>query len=379
MRVKFAIMCFWVGGLSMVSPEGWAAQDLGTRHGSIPARVNGVRVEAGMVMTMQHASDPRVDDEALASLDIVSTIPTGHGHWMIYLEGNTSPRQDGVSALSPEANQDAATAVDHNDKGRLQVSALHYLWFEGNSAFVLGLINPAGPVDNSDIANNETRQFLATTLVNNPTIAFPDYTLGMVYFYKPDYKNIDLTFLLSSSHGLGDNHDKSYSELVDVSADGKGVFAVAELIWKRPQHTWRSGIWVQTADNPYLDGSGQTASDYGIYLNADHQLGAFGVNLRLGLANPKVSLAARFIGLAVDRAFGKHHAGIGYTYTVVSDQAGADMADRSQAEVYYRLDLSDHFAITPSLQHIRNSLFDNSGMSVDRNVNVFSVRASYAF
>jgi len=127
MRMKFAIMCFWAGGLSLVSPDGWSAQDLGTRHGSVPARVNGVTVEAGAVMTFQHASDARIGDEALASVDIVSTIPTSHGHWMIYLEGNTSPRQDGVSTLLPEANKDAATAVDHNDKGRLQVSALHYL------------------------------------------------------------------------------------------------------------------------------------------------------------------------------------------------------------------------------------------------------------
>lgn len=377
--MKLVTVCIWLGGLGMIGPESQAAQDLGTRHGSIPARVNGVMVEAGIVMTLQHASDARINDEALASLDIVSTVPTAHGHWMIYLEGNTSPRQAGVASLLPEANQDAATAVDQNDKGRLQVSALHYLWFQGNSAFVLGLINPAGPVDKSAIANNETRQFLATTLVNDPTIAFPGYALGMVYFYKPDYKSLDMTFLLSSSHGLGDNPDKSYSELVDVSEAGKGVFAVVEMVWKQPQYTWRSGVWVQTADNVYLDGSGRTADNYGIYLNADHRLGAYGVNLRLGLANPRVSLAAQFFGLAVDRAFGKDHAGIGYTCTFASGRAVIDTANRGQLEAYYRLDLSDNFAITPSLQQIQNSVFDKSGTSVDRNVNVISVRASYAF
>ena len=368
-----------VSVLSAGSLNVQAAEDLGTRHGSIPARVNGIAVDAGTVMTFQHASDTRINDELLASLDVVSTIPTAHGHWMIYLEGNTTPRQRGVSSLLPEANQDAATAVDRDNTGRLQVSALHYLWFQGNGAFVVGLINPAGPIDNSDIANNETRQFLATTLVNNPTVAHPDYALGMVYFYKPDYKKLDVTFLLSSSHGLADNPNKSYSELVDVTEAGKGIFAVVELVWKETQHTWRSGVWVQTADNAYLDGSGNTTDNYGIYLSSDHLIGEYGLNLRLGLANPRVSEAAQFIGLAVEHAIGKNHAGIGYSYTFVSDDAGAGKGDRSQAEAYYRYDLAENFSISSSIQRIHNSGFDTSGSAIDRDVNVISVRTSYAF
>ena len=377
--MKLRMLCLWIGGLVLVSGASQAAQDLGTRHGSIPARVNGISVEAGLVVTLQHASDARIHDELHASLDMVSTIPTAHGHWMIYLEGNTTPRQDGVSSLLPEANQDAATALDRDNTGRLQVSALHYLWFQGNSAFVLGLINPAGPIDNSEIANNETRQFLATTLVNNPTIAFPDYALGMVYFYKPDYKPLDITFLLSSSNGLADNPDKSYAELVDITETGKGIFAVTELVWKQPHSTWRGGVWLQTAKNDYLDGSGNTANNYGIYLNADQLIGEYGINLRLGLANPRVSEAAQFIGLAVEHAFGKNHAGIGYTRTFVSEDAGSGKGDRSLVEAYYRFDFADNLSVTPSIQRIQHSGFDNSGTIVARNVNVISVRASFAF
>lgn len=378
--MKLVPACGWICGLSLLCPVVQAAQlELGTRHGAIPAQVNGVTVEAGMVMTLQHADDARVHDEGLASLDIVSTIPTRQGHWVVYLEGNTSPHQQGVAMLLSEANQDAGTALDRDNRGRLQVSALHYLWYQGKSAFVLGLINPAGPVDNSAIANDETHQFLGKTLVNNPTIGFPDYALGMVYFYKPDINRLDLTFMLTSSHGLADNPDKSYAELVDVGAKGKGVFAVTELVWREAQQTWRTGVWVQTADNDYLDGSGNTAHNYGLYLNADRNFGRYGVNLRLGMANPSVSAAAKFIGLAVDRGFGMSHAGIGYTYTVVSADAGAGKGDRSQLEAYYRFDLAETFSITPSLQRIHNSGFDSSGASVDRDVQLVSVRASYTF
>jgi len=357
---------------------GQAAEDLGAaRHGAIPVHVNGVAVDAATVMTLQHASDSRSKNEFLASLDIVSTIPTTHGQWLLYVEGNTTPHQQGVFALYPEANKDAGTAVDRDGNGRLQVSSLHYLWFLDDDALATGLVNPAGPLDNSVIANNETSQFLAVTLVNNPTIAFPDYTLGLVYFHKPEQRQLDFTFLLSSSHGLEDNPDKSYAELVDVSAHGKGVFAVAEIIWKHGLlNSVRGGLWVQTADNAYLDGTGRTGNNYGAYLSTDHRLGEYGVNLRLGLANPRVSLAAKFIGIALDRAVGMNHAGIGYTYTFVSDQAGAGTGNRSQFEAYYRFGLAENFTITPSYQRIHNSAFDQS---VDRNVNIISIRSSINF
>ena len=377
--MRSLVLCCWMAGFGMVCQAGQAAEDIGARHGAIPMHVNGIAIQAGTVMILQHADDARIHDELLASVDIVSTVPTTNGQWLIYVEGNTSPNQRGVSTLLPEANQDAGTAVDQNGKGRLQVSSLHYLRFLGNNAVAIGLINPAGPLDNSDIANNETSQFLATTLVNNPTIAFPDYTLGMVYFYKPDQNGLDLTFLLSSSHGLRDNPDKSYAELVDVSAAGKGLFAVAELDWKQSQHGWRGGVWLQTADNPYLDGSGNMASNYGVYLTADHYYGDYGVNLRVGLANPRVSQAAKFIGLALDRSLGNDHAGIGYTYTFVSADLGAGTGDRSQLEAYYRLGLANNLTVTPSFQRIQHSGFDTSGATVNSNVNIVSVRSSYTF
>ena len=81
----------------------------------------------------------------------------------------------------------------------------------------------------------------------------------------------------------------------------------------------------------------------------------------------------------MDHAIGKNHAGIGYTYTFVSDDAGTGKGDRSQVEAYYRYDLAENFSITPSIQRIHNSGFDTTGATIDRDVNVISARASYAF
>lgn len=356
-----------------------AVEEAGVRHGAVPSMAESIGVEAGTTITFQHASDARIADELLASLDVVSMIPTAQGQWLIYVEGNTSPRENGVSALLPEANQDAGSALDRDGHGQLQVSALHYLHYTRTGAVVGGLIDPAGPLDNSEIANDETRQFLASTLVNNPTIAFPDYALGMAYFYKPDQSHFEFTLLLSSSHGLADNPNHSYAELVDVTAPGKGVFTAGESAWRSGSTTWRIGVWLQTADNAYVDGSGNTANNYGVYLSTDHDFDGYRLNVRAGAANPTVSDAAQFLGFAVDHAFGKDHAGIGYTHTFVSGEAAPTRSDTSQFELYYSLNLAENYSITPSLQHIQNSGFDSSGVTSASDVNVFSVRASYAF
>jgi len=356
-----------------------AEDEDGLRHGAIPVQEKTTIVSAATTLTYQHADDPQSNNTFFDSLDIVATIPTVHGQWLVYVEGNTSPPRQGVSSLYPEANQDVGTALDRDGHGRMQVSSLHYVWYLGRDALVLGLLNPAGPVDNSEIANNETSQFLATTLVNNPTIAFPDYALGMVYFLEPHHSPLEATFLLSSSHGLHDNPDKSYSELVDVGASGKGIFAVTELIWHQSRTIWRGGVWLQTAANAYLDGSGNTANNYGIYLNSDHHFGRYGLNVRLGAANPRVSAAAQFVGVALERGFGRHQAGIGYTYTVASDEDSAGLGNRSQIEAYYRFQQTDHLSITPSLQRIINSQFDQTGTRIKPNVAVLSLRINYIF
>ena len=178
-----ATLC--LGALGLSNQLLAAVSEDNVRHGTIPGRTPALAVNSGTIVTLQDASDSRIYNEGLASVDIVATLRTGNGRWLLYVEGETSPRSQGVSSLLPEANQDAGTAVDRDDNGRLQVSELNYLWNLGESALAMGLLNPAGPVDNSDVANNEASEFLAKTLVNNPTIAFPDYALGMVYFYEP--------------------------------------------------------------------------------------------------------------------------------------------------------------------------------------------------
>lgn len=347
------------------------------RYGTVLETDHQIQVEGGFTATLQSSSDERLRDEALASFDLVAVIPHGQGQWTTYIEGNISPRRQGVSTLLGEANGDAGSALDRDDKGRLQVSELHYSRDVGDNSLTVGLLNPAGVLDASAVANDETSEFLGASFVNNPTIAFPDYALGASLHLEEGNGGPGFNLLLSSSHGLADNPNRSYAQLVDVEASDQGLFLGAETYWRRGDSRWRLGLWAHSEEQPVVDGAAKEAANYGSYLSTDYAVGNSRWNLRLGVANAEVSPAAAFVGLAVESPVAGHSLGAGVARTLVSDQLG-DADDVTQAELYLRVAMGDGLQLTPSIQYLRNSGFDHSGGEFDRAVSVYSLRAGYS-
>jgi hypothetical protein len=338
-----------------------------------------VQVEGGFTVTAQSASDARIHDELLTSFDLVAEIPNGPGQWIAYVEGNLSPRLNGVSSVLGEVNGDAGTALDGDGKGRLQVSVLHYSREFGENSMTIGLLNPACVLDSSDVANDETSQFLSHSFVNNPTIAFPGYTLGTCVHFEQGKTGPGFNLLITGSHGLADNPNASYSELVDLGAEGKGVFLGGELYLETARSMWRLGVWKSTADAAYLDGSGNIGHNYGAYLTTDHRIGDSIINVRLGMANDEVSEAASFASVALETPLTGHIFGIGVAQTGVSDKLGNGTDDTRQAEAYLRFRVNEDILVTPSVQWIENSGFDNTGANYDKRITVYGARATYVF
>lgn len=374
MKIKLYLIA--AGSLCLASELAFADEPK-KRHGVVTDRK--VLVEGGFTVTAQSANDSRINDEMLTSFDLVAEIPNGPGHWVTYIEGNLSPRLNGVSSVLGEVNGDAGTALDRDGKGRLQVSEFHYSRKFGENSMTIGLINPACVLDSSEVANDETSQFLSASFVNNPTIAFPDYALGSCIHFEEGQTGPGFNLLLTSSHGLADNPNASYSELFDVGADGKGVFLGGEMYWETERSMWRLGVWKSTADADYLDGSGNIGHNYGAYLTTDHRIGDSMINVRLGMANEDVSEAAGFASVALETPLFGNTFGIGIAQTRVSDKLGAGSDDTRQAEIYLRYDVNDSLHVTPSVQWIENSGFDSTGTLYDKSITVYGVRASYLF
>lgn len=349
------------------------------RHGAVSMPSQPIAVEGGITAVLQVPDDKHVDAELESSFDLVTTLPAGGGKWVIYVEGNTSPRTDGVSSLLGDANADAGSALDRDGKGRLQVSELHYFHSYRDGLLVTGLVDVTTSLDGSEVANDETSQFLNSTLVNNPTIEFPDYSLGVVYNREAS-EGKGYSLVLTSSHGLADNPNASYAQLVDVGADGKGVFAAAEAQWPRAGLELRAGAWVNTAEHSRLNGRPGTEQNYGLYLAIDGQLETGRWNLRAGLANDAVSQASHFLSAALERPLNRATLGLGIAYTGLSDQdATPQQDDMLAAEGYLRFALRDDMHVTPSVQWLNNSGFDASSNPLNAEQILASLRFNYTF
>ena len=63
----------------------------------------------------------------------------------------------------------------------------------------------------------------------------------------------------------------------------------------------------------------------------------------------------------------------------ISSKAGAGKANTRLAEIYARYELNKQLQITPSVQWIENSNFDNTSTLYNRQITVFSLRANFTF
>jgi hypothetical protein len=379
MHRTIAFIGLMTSGLALPALAASEPEHIEARHGAVTMPQQPIAVEGGFTAVLQAAGDSQIDSELTTSFDLVTTLPRGNGKWVIYVEGNSSPRDNGVSSQLAEANADAGSALDRDGNGRLQVSELHYFspWADG--LLVSGLVDVTTTLDSSEVANDETGQFLSAPLVNNPTIEFPDYSLGVVY-NRETGEDRGYSLALTSSHGLADNPHASYAQLVDISAEGKGVFAAVEGQWPLAAAKLHTGVWLNSADHSRLDGSAGTAANYGLYLVIDGHMADSQWNLRAGLANEQVARASRFLAAAVQRPLARATLGLGLAYTGLSPQDPSPQQDDSwQAEAYLRFDPRPHLSLTPAVQWLRHSGFDASGSTLDKEQLLLDLRLSYAF
>lgn len=346
---------------------------------SASAASEGISFEGGLTVTAQFSDDNALKNGYFASLDLVFGLPVGPGKFTAYIEGNTTPRENGVGTVLGEVNSDLGSALDASGNGRLQVSEFHYALPAGPGTLTVGLLDASAFIDGSEIANDETTQFLAGPFVNNPTIAFPDYSLGIAYQIEPQHNWPGINFVITSSHGLADNEHANYTQLFDIADDEKGVFAAAEAVWPADNNIFRAGVWTNTGDNVLLDGSGRTEENYGIYVSNDHTFSFGKINLRAGIANKLVSPAASFIALSYETEIAGYTVGTAISQANVSEKAGPGTGDTRIFELYGRYDLNKQLQITPSIQWIENSNFDSTQTAYDDQITIFSLRMNYAF
>ena len=338
--------------------------------------------EGGLTAVYQDTDDRRVSSEATLSADLTATWRAGRGAWFVYVEASTSTSSSGISAFYPTANADAGSVLTQDGNAGIQISELNYTFeLPANRSLVIGLIDSSAWLDRGRIANDENQHFLNGSFVNNATIEFPDYTVGGV-FRRAGYQfSPELVLVFASSDGIADLADRSYQDLLEVTSDERGVFAGAGASWLFERWSWRAGAWLRTDDHDVGPTATDTGMNYGAYgvIGWQHESNAF--NLRMGLANPDVSIADRFIAVAYERQTRYGLFGVGVAKTAIADdfrEAGRD--DAYDAEAFFRIPVFGQSAhLTPSVQYIKNPGFDASSSTASESAVIVGLRFHWGF
>ena len=318
----------------------------------------------------------RTRSELTGSADLFADLTLGpvivHG----YVEGSTTPRQRGVSTRIPYVNMDAGTALGGDGGGRVQLSELRVAWpVGGRSVAHAGLMDLTGFLDVSRIANDENLYFLAQPFVNNPTIVFPDYTLGAVFLTRLDaLPRGTLAFALSSSHGIADTPDASYGALLDVAAPGRGAFAAVRLEWEGDWWRGSLGGWGSSGERREAASTGRVLPDGGAFGVLGWTGDAQSLSGRLGVARGPSATEA-FVGLTWLATLGSNAVGVGMARTpalpyLVDGSAGP-------VEAFVRRDLLDVVYVTTSIQWLSEALLP--GDQATDGLWIFGFRLSATF
>jgi porin len=247
--------------------------------------------------------------------------------------------------------------------------------------------------DGSAFANDETAQFLNGALVNNPTIAFPDYGLGVVLRYNP----IEWWY---ASAGVVDAQTDA-RETGFRTAFGKedyffyvfetGILPLTDSL----QGAYRVGLWYdpQPKANTDLGVAGKNyRDDVGVYLSCDQMLKkenpelqdsqGLGAFFRFGYAPSRTNDITGFYsgGFQYQGLFDGRDddvLGVGFGYGSFADTADSTYPEdyESILEIYYNAVFAPWLNISPSLQYIANP----GGSNTAKDAVVFGLRIQSRF
>lgn len=273
------------------------------------------------------------------------------------------------------------------DADRRRVMDVTELWYE-QSIFDEALILRLGKMDltggfdcsgwpvafdTSLYANDETSQFLNGAFVNNPTIPFPIYALGLAAYYNPTkwwYASAGVVDAQNDARETGFStafHDEDYFFCVAET----GVTPTLNSANGPLNGAFRVGMWNDPQPKANSDSIKNYRDDVGFYLSCDQMLTrensdpndnqGLGLFLRYGYADGKRnditnfwSVGFQYQGLIEGRD--KDVFGIGFAQGIFSDGASMTYPEdhENAVEVYYDIPFAPWMNFSTGLQYIAN-------------------------
>ena len=346
----------------------------------ITEKLGTLSIHGGVVGYYQGASKAKIGGESFPNPDGAGYVadlelsfePVENGEFYLRLhagEGDGADRElEEAGALFADLN----TMNDDNPgDGDFDLLECYYTHSFLDDRFFLsiGKTEPVVFIDDNEFANDEVGQFVGKPFVNDPVLDSEDeFGPLMAVGFRPSDRFCIVALIQSSSHPLG-----TEAEQKDIWEDifEKPLFA-GQLTYSPEinglKGNYRLYGWVQTYDHPEID-SADTDEGWGIGISVDQKIskkvGLFG---RFGYHNEEVyevpwfwSLGANITGLIPSRA--NDEIGFGVAGLKANDDLPEDDTE-FHLEGYYKLVLSDHFALTSDFQYVVNPLGDSSNDDV---------------
>lgn len=261
----------------------------------------------------------------------------------------------------------------------------------------IGKIAFADLFESSAYADDECTQFLNNALIDDPTIPFPEYSLGVVLTY-------DLTDLLYVMGGVADAQADDRETGFRTAFGGEDYFFYVLETGITPeltsangpmQGTYRIGFWNDPQPKANTDRAAAGKSyrdDIGFYTSCDQMLykenadpedsQGLGGFFRYGYAPSEknditnfFSLGLQYQGLLDDRD--EDVLGVGFAHGTFSNLASSTYTDdhESVLEVYYNAQITPWLSLSPGIQYIANP----GGDKTVSDAVVFGLRAQMTF
>jgi hypothetical protein len=231
-------------------------------------------------------------------------------------------------------------------------------FFDGKLTVIAGKTEPLVFIDNNAFANDPNSQFVGKPFVNNPVLDSEDqYAPIMAASFSP-IESLSITALGVSSSYPNAPDERLQKSVYDSIFDQPLV--AAQLAYSPKfgelQGNYRAYYWNATYD--HVNSAGDTSSEgWGVGFSLDQQVTDWlGLFARLGYSDQNAydvdwfwSAGANLKGIIPSRDKDDLGVGVaGLLGTVGPDNDGTEL----HTEAYYRITLSENFALTPDLQYV---------------------------
>ena len=331
------------------------------------------------------------------SADLQKLLGFETGRLFIHLEGGW-PDTEGIDV--PSVGSYFGVNADAVGNDTILVKQLYYEGpiFGDNLTLMIGKIDFTGVFDTSAYADDECTQFLNAAFVDNPTIPFPQYSLGLVLTY-------DLTDSWYVMGGIADAQADSRETGFRTTFHDEDYFFYALETGITPElnsangampGAYRVGMWVDGQDKARFSNGKNYRDDIGIYLSCDQMLArenanpedsqGLGAFFRYGYANSDLnpignfwSIGMQYQGLLEGRD--DDVVAIGFAQGIFSDYVGANDGEdytenhENALEIYYSAQVTPWLAVSPSIQYIANP----GGNKTTSDAVVLGVRVQVSF